>query len=67
MKKHEKILWICAEIENLLDRHQIDEANSKIIELLGIVVGESKCSKDIESTVMKYFNKASGYAMQPIR
>ncbi|MGJ0846545.1 hypothetical protein ACR77J_07645 [Tissierella praeacuta] len=65
--KDSKILELCADIEILCDNNQIHEANSKIIELLGIVAGNSKCSKDIEKTVLYYFKKSEDYRMQIVR
>lgn len=59
-KKGERILKLCDSIECATT---VDEANNFMLELLGVVVGNSKYSYDIEKAVITFLKRSEGYSM----
>jgi hypothetical protein len=65
--KEEKILRLCAKIEHASESYKINEANNAIIELLAVMVGNSKYSYDIDKAINSFIEKSEGYTMQKLR
>jgi hypothetical protein len=66
MKRQEKILRLCVEIEVLCDSNYIDNANNKILELLGEVALRSKYKTDVDHAAHIFLNKSLNYQMKRI-
>jgi len=65
-KKGNKIIRLCSEIECLCEKNLVNDANNKILELLGVVTGSSRCSYDINKAVNMFIDQSEGYEMKRI-